>query len=100
LMSWQGQFGDLIESLEFYETDEKRGFVRGAAGAWRPPAVPSTLRCRRVPASRSGGRTTICTSRKCWATARTGAVRGRPARRGQPHTPVIDGDRRRRHRGP
>src|SRR6478736_4829721 len=36
LMSWQGQFGDLIESLEFYETDEKRGFVRGARWGLAP----------------------------------------------------------------
>ena len=30
LESWQGQFGCSIESFEFYETDERRGFVRGA----------------------------------------------------------------------
>ena len=39
LMSWQGQFGDLIESLEFYETDERRGFVRGARWADRKSVV-------------------------------------------------------------
>ena len=40
LMSWQGQFGDLIESLEFYETDEKRGFVRGARWGLAPTGGP------------------------------------------------------------
>ena len=39
-MSWQGQFGDLIESLEFYETDEKRGFVRGARWGMAPTGGP------------------------------------------------------------
>lgn len=40
LLSWQGQFGDLIESLEFYETDERRGFVRGARWALAPTGGP------------------------------------------------------------
>ena len=40
LMSWQGQFGDLIRSLEFYETDEKRGFVRGARWGLAPTGGP------------------------------------------------------------
>ena len=40
LMSWQGQFGDMIESLEFYETDERRGFVRGARWALAPTGGP------------------------------------------------------------
>jgi choline dehydrogenase-like flavoprotein len=40
LMSWQGQFGDMIESLEFYETDESRGFVRGARWAMAPTGGP------------------------------------------------------------
>ena len=40
LMSWQGQFGDMIESLEFYETDESRGFVRGARWALAPTGGP------------------------------------------------------------
>ncbi|PWA11842.1 GMC family oxidoreductase [Pueribacillus theae] len=30
LESWVGPTGELINSMEFYETDEKRGFVRGA----------------------------------------------------------------------
>ncbi len=33
LESWQGQKGSSIQSLEFYETDESRGFVRGARWA-------------------------------------------------------------------
>ena len=40
LMSWQGQFGDLIESLEFYESDEKRGFIRGARWGLAPTGGP------------------------------------------------------------
>jgi choline dehydrogenase-like flavoprotein len=40
LMSWQGQFGDLIESLEFYETDARRGFVRGARWGLAPTGGP------------------------------------------------------------
>lgn len=40
LMSWQGQFGDLIESLEFYETDERRGFLRGARWGLAPTGGP------------------------------------------------------------
>ncbi len=30
LESWRGPSGQLINTLQFYETDEKRGFVRGA----------------------------------------------------------------------
>jgi choline dehydrogenase-like flavoprotein len=30
LESWKGPSGQLINTLQFYETDEKRGFVRGA----------------------------------------------------------------------
>jgi choline dehydrogenase-like flavoprotein len=33
LESWQGQKGSTIQSMEFYETDESRGFVRGARWA-------------------------------------------------------------------
>ena len=40
LRSWQGQFGDLMESLEFYETDERRGFVRGARWGLAPTGGP------------------------------------------------------------
>jgi choline dehydrogenase-like flavoprotein len=30
LESWRGPFGQLIHSMQFYETDKSRGFVRGA----------------------------------------------------------------------
>jgi choline dehydrogenase-like flavoprotein len=40
LQSWQGQFGCSIESFEFYETDEKRGFVRGAKWGLAPTFGP------------------------------------------------------------
>src|SRR3954452_16933537 len=40
LMRWQCQFGELIESLEFYETDEMRGFVRGARWGLAPTGGP------------------------------------------------------------
>jgi choline dehydrogenase-like flavoprotein len=33
LESWRGQKGSTIQSLQFYETDETRGFVRGARWA-------------------------------------------------------------------
>jgi choline dehydrogenase-like flavoprotein len=48
LESWQGHFGCSIESFEFYETDERRGFVRGAKWGL-------------APKSRSGAPTTTCT---------------------------------------
>lgn len=40
LKSWQGQFGCSIESFEFYETDESRGFVRGAKWGLAPTGGP------------------------------------------------------------
>jgi len=40
LDSWIGPFGQLIESFEFYETDEKRGFVRGAKWGAMPGGGP------------------------------------------------------------
>ena len=40
LQSWQGQFGCSIESFEFYETDESRGFVRGAKWGLAPTGGP------------------------------------------------------------
>ena len=33
LETWRGNVGSRIHSLQFYETDERRGFVRGAK--WR-----------------------------------------------------------------
>ena len=40
LDSWQGPFGQMIDSFEFYETDEKRGFVRGAKWGAMPGGGP------------------------------------------------------------
>ncbi len=40
LESWQGQFGCSIESFEFYETDERRGFARGAKWGLAPTFGP------------------------------------------------------------
>ena len=40
LESWRGPFGHLIESNEFYETDEKRGFLRGAKWGAMPAGGP------------------------------------------------------------
>jgi choline dehydrogenase-like flavoprotein len=39
--SWNGPAGQLIYSLEFYETDESRGFVRGAK--WNLMPIPGVL---------------------------------------------------------
>lgn len=40
LESWRGPFGQLVESFEFYETDEKRGFLRGAKWGAMPGGGP------------------------------------------------------------
>jgi len=40
LESWQGHFGCSIESFQFYETDERRGFVRGAKWGLAPTGGP------------------------------------------------------------
>ncbi len=45
LISWQGPWGQHIHSLEFYETDASRGFVRGAKWGLQPTGGPlSTTR--------------------------------------------------------
>ena len=38
--SWSGPFGQYIQSMEFYETDESRGFVRGAKWGLMPTGGP------------------------------------------------------------
>lgn len=43
LMSWQGLYGQLVHSLEFYETDESRGFVRGAKWGLMPTGGPLAM---------------------------------------------------------
>ncbi|HVJ41897.1 MAG TPA: GMC family oxidoreductase [Dongiaceae bacterium] len=40
LESWRGPFGQNISSFEFYETDERRGFVRGAKWGAMPGGGP------------------------------------------------------------
>ena len=40
LESWRGPFGQLVESFQFYETDESRGFVRGAKWGVMPGGGP------------------------------------------------------------
>jgi len=40
LESWRGPFGQNIDSYQFYETDEKRGFVRGAKWGAMPTGGP------------------------------------------------------------
>lgn len=38
--SWQGPYGQQIQSMEFYETDTSRGFVRGAKWGLLPTGGP------------------------------------------------------------
>ena len=40
LQSWQGPWGQHIHSLEFYESDTRRGFVRGAKWGLQPTGGP------------------------------------------------------------
>ena len=40
LQSWQGQYGGLIQSLEFYGSDPARGFVRGSKWSLAPTGGP------------------------------------------------------------
>jgi choline dehydrogenase-like flavoprotein len=42
LESWQGQKGSTIQSMQFYESDESRGFVRGARWALGGAGGPLT----------------------------------------------------------
>jgi choline dehydrogenase-like flavoprotein len=43
LENWVGPNGQLIQSMEFYETDEARGFVRGGKWSARPTGGPLTV---------------------------------------------------------
>jgi choline dehydrogenase-like flavoprotein len=43
LQSWEGPWGQSIHSLEFYETDERRGFVRGAKWGLQPSGGPVSM---------------------------------------------------------
>ncbi|ROZ74997.1 GMC family oxidoreductase [Ramlibacter sp. WS9] len=40
LDSWQGPFGQMVDSFQFYESDEKRGFKRGAKWGVMPGGGP------------------------------------------------------------
>ncbi len=40
--SWQGQWGESIQTMQFYETDTDRGFVRGAKWGLQPTGGPLT----------------------------------------------------------
>ena len=40
LESWRGPFGQNIDSFQYYETDEKRGFMRGAKWGAMPAGGP------------------------------------------------------------
>lgn len=40
LESWRGPFGQNVDSFQFYETDERRGFVRGAKWGAMPAGGP------------------------------------------------------------
>jgi choline dehydrogenase-like flavoprotein len=41
--AWQGPWGQFIHSLEFYETDPDRGFVRGAKWGLQPTGGPFSM---------------------------------------------------------
>jgi choline dehydrogenase-like flavoprotein len=43
LESWQGPWGQWLHSLEFYETDPARGFVRGAKWGLQPTGAPLSM---------------------------------------------------------
>ncbi len=43
LRSWEGPWGQSIHSLEFYETDTRRGFVRGAKWGLQPSGGPVSM---------------------------------------------------------
>ena len=97
LESWQGQFGCSIESFEFYETDESRGFVRGAKWGLAPTfgpinaALPSRAGHPDLGPGPPPPRQGAPRPRR-----ELGPVRRGPARRGQPGDAVVDAHRRRR----
>jgi choline dehydrogenase-like flavoprotein len=52
LQSWQGQYGGLIQSLQFYGTDPDRDFVRGSKWSLAPTGGPVGIalqKARRAP---------------------------------------------------
>ena len=104
LMSWQGQFGDLIESLEFYETDEKRGFVRGARWGLAPTGGPINTALPSRAGEQAWGPGHHEHVRSAPRPRRElGPVRRGPPGRGEPHHALLVGHRllgHRRARGP
>ena len=87
LESWQGPWGQWLHSLEFYETDTSRGFVRGAKWGLQPTGAPLSMTTvvsvgRREPDLGPG------LPRRLRAPLRplgdVGDHRGGPARGGQP----------------
>lgn len=55
LGSWQGHFGSAVESMEFYESDPDRGFVRGAKWGLAPTGGPLTAALPPRPEARRWG---------------------------------------------
>ena len=66
LGSMQGPWGQHIHSLEFYETDADRGFVRGAKWGLQPTGGPAemTRPTRGAPRTRSGARASTTNVRR------------------------------------
>ena len=89
LESWQGHFGCSIESFEFYETDARRGFVRGAKWGLAPTGGPINAAAPQ-PRRRAGvgARSPPPRAQAARARCELGAVRRGPARRGQPRAAV------------
>lgn len=54
--SWQGQWGQSVQSMEFYETDTARGFVRGAKWNLVPSGGPLGAALFPWPGERRWGR--------------------------------------------
>ena len=101
LESWQGQFGCSIESFEFYETDERRGFVRGAKWGLAPTFGPINAALPSRAGSQAWGPDHHLHVRSPPRARRElGPVRRGPARRGQPRdacrrrSPTRPGSRR------
>ncbi len=94
LESWQGQFGCSIESFEFYETDEKRGFVRGAKWGMAPTFGPINAALpTRAGATNWGPDHHLHVRIPPGPRRQLGPVRRGSARRGQRRDAVLDADR-------
>ena len=97
LESWQGQAGGLIQSLEFYGTDERRGFAGGSKWSLMPTGGPVRV------ALSAAGRAVLGDAHHAHVQARlragraVGAALRGPAGHGQPRRAV---DHRGRRVGP